>query len=154
MSSRRISHRRRRGRRPEEDRSLLGEVSSVLALPLVSVVVLLGVTLLAAWVYRLGPAQLVIAVSGSVLGAALVGLLRARAVAAVLQGRREAEFQRVAEAVSAAEATMIWTADQLCQGAAAAAAGACVGRQGCGGQGCRSGRPVACAGRGCVVAGA
>ncbi|KQX77072.1 ATP-binding protein [Streptomyces sp. Root1310] len=116
MSSRRISHRRRRGRRPEEDRFLLGAVSGVLILPLVSVLVLLGVTLLAAWLYRLGPVQVVVAVSGSVLGAVLVGLVRARAVAAVLQGRLEAEFQRVAEAVGAAEATMVWTADQLCQG--------------------------------------
>ncbi|MBK3626328.1 sensor histidine kinase [Streptomyces sp. MBT49] len=116
MPSRRISHRRRRGHRTEEDRYLLNDVSSVLALPLLTVVALLGVTVLGCWVYRLGPAQLVVAVAGSVLVAALVGLLRARTVAAVLQRQREAEFQRITEAVSAAETTMIWTAEQLCQG--------------------------------------
>ncbi|MEU8576416.1 ATP-binding protein [Streptomyces asoensis] len=88
----------------------------MLALPLLTVVVLLGVTLLASWVHRLVPAQLVVAVVGSVLVAALVGLLRARTVTVVLQRQREAEFQRITEAVSAAEITMIWTAEQLCQG--------------------------------------
>ncbi|MGW2911272.1 ATP-binding protein [Streptomyces asoensis] len=116
MPSRRISHRRRRGHRLGEDRYLLDDVSSVLALPLLTVAALLGVTLLGCWVYRLSPAQLVIAVAGSVLVAALVGFLRARTVAAVLQRQREAEFQRITEAVSAAETTMIWTAEQLCQG--------------------------------------
>ncbi|MER5201204.1 ATP-binding protein [Streptomyces sp. NPDC002884] len=37
-------------------------------------------------------------------------------VAAALDRRRDGEFQRVVEAVSAAEAMMVWTAGKLCQG--------------------------------------
>ncbi|OQR63363.1 hypothetical protein B6E66_13490 [Streptomyces maremycinicus] len=66
--------------------------------------------------YHLTLAQLAVALTGSVLVAALVGVIRAQQVAAALDGRRDGEFQRVVEAVNAAEATMVWTAGELCQG--------------------------------------
>ncbi|WP_405537522.1 ATP-binding protein [Streptomyces sp. NBC_00075] len=116
-AARQVTHRRRRGRRPRVDRYLLDEVGGVLVAPVVCLVGVWAVSVSAAWVFRFTVTQLAIALGGGVLVAVLVGVIRVQAVAASLQGHRDAEFQRVAEAVHAAEQTMIWTADQLCQGA-------------------------------------
>ncbi|MFD9394068.1 ATP-binding protein [Streptomyces sp. NPDC060000] len=114
-SSRPVTHRRRRNRRHSANR-FLDEVGGVLLAPLLCIVALWGMTLLAAWVYRLGITQLATALGGSVLIAALVGFIRIQTVAASLQLKRDVELQLVAEAAGAAEQTMIWTADQLCRG--------------------------------------
>ncbi|MGW0874279.1 ATP-binding protein [Streptomyces sp. NPDC002740] len=98
------------------DRYLSGKVGSVLAAPLLCAAALQSVAVLTAWVYHLTLAQLSVALVGSVLVAALVGVIRAQMVAAALDRRRDGELQRVAEAVHAAEATMVWTAGELCQG--------------------------------------
>lgn len=116
MSPRPTTHRRAHGRRPRVDRYLSGKVGSVLAAPLLCAAALQSVAVLTAWVYHLTLAQLSVALVGSVLVAALVGVIRAQMVAAALDRRRDGELQRVAEAVHAAEATMVWTAGELCQG--------------------------------------
>ncbi|MGW0926040.1 ATP-binding protein [Streptomyces sp. NPDC002755] len=98
------------------DRYLFGKVGSVLVAPLMCAAALQSVAVLTAWVYHLTLAQLSVALVGSVLVAALVGVIRAQRIAAALDRRRDGELQRVAEAVHAAEATMVWTAGELCQG--------------------------------------
>ncbi|MEH0415923.1 sensor histidine kinase [Streptomyces sp. B21-083] len=116
-SARTVTRHRRRGRRPRVDRYLLDEVGGVLVAPLVCVVGVWSVSVLAAWGFPFTFTQLAIALGGGVLVAVLVGVIRVQAVAASLQGHRDAELQRVAEAAHAAEQTMVWTADQLCRGA-------------------------------------
>ncbi|KUO04800.1 hypothetical protein AQJ67_09835 [Streptomyces caeruleatus] len=99
------------------DRYLFDEVAGVLAAPLVCIIALWGVVLGAAWLYEFSITQLALALGGSLLIAGLVGVLRIRAVAMSLHDHRAADFERIAESASAAEQTMIWTAEQLCQGA-------------------------------------
>ncbi|WP_329266683.1 sensor histidine kinase [Streptomyces sp. NBC_01451] len=99
------------------DRYLLDEVAGVLVAPLVCIVGVWSVSVLAAWGFRFTFTQFASALGGGVLIAALVGVIRVQAVAASLQGHRDAEFQRVAEAAHAAEQTMVWTAHELCRGA-------------------------------------
>lgn len=112
-----VTHRRRRDRRPRVDRYLFDEVAGVLAAPLVCIVALWGVVLGAAWLYEFSLTQLAPSLGGSLVIAGLVGASRIRAVAMSLQLQRTADFERIAESASAAEQTMIWTAEQLCQGA-------------------------------------
>ncbi len=110
-----VTRHRRRSRRPRVDRYILDEVGGVLVAPLVCIVGVWSVSVLAAWVFRFTFTQLSIALGGGVLVAVLVGVIRVQAVAASLQGHRDAEFQRVAEAAHAAEQTMVWTANELCR---------------------------------------
>ncbi|MFB8775796.1 roadblock/LC7 domain-containing protein [Streptomyces broussonetiae] len=70
----------------------------------------------AAWLYEFSLTQLALALCGSLVIASLVGVSRIRAVAMSLQNQRAADFERIAEAVGAAEQTVVWTATQLCQG--------------------------------------
>ncbi|MEU9270035.1 ATP-binding protein [Streptomyces sp. NPDC048251] len=116
MSPRSTTHRRERGRHSGVDRYLFEKASSVLVVPLLCAAVFQCMALLAARVYQLALLQLALALAGSLLVAALVGFIRAQAVAAALHRRRDEEFQRVAEAAAAAESTMVWTAGQLCEG--------------------------------------
>ncbi|MFD9441829.1 sensor histidine kinase [Streptomyces sp. NPDC060006] len=79
--------------------------------------VLACVTIVAAWALDFTVTQVAICLGGSVLITGLVGAIRVQAVAASLQAHREGELQRVAEAVQAAEKSVIWTAEELCRGA-------------------------------------
>ncbi|MFE6939711.1 sensor histidine kinase [Streptomyces chartreusis] len=47
---------------------------------------------------------------------AIIGLIRTRVVAGSLQLTREADLQRIADAVAATEKSMMWTAEELCRG--------------------------------------
>ncbi|MCX4761929.1 ATP-binding protein [Streptomyces sp. NBC_01275] len=116
-TARPAAHRRRRGRRPRTDRYLLDEVSGVLYAPLACMAVLAGGTVVAAWAFGFTVTQVAVCLGGSVLVTGLVGAIRVQAVAAALQGHRDGELQRVAEAVQAAEKSVIWTAQELCRGA-------------------------------------
>jgi hypothetical protein len=111
-----VTHRRRRGR-TRADQYLLDEVTGVLIAPLLCINALGGILVLAAWAYEFSTLQLALPLTGSMLVTALVGGVRIRAVTASLQQHRDAELQQVAEAVNAAEKSVIWTADELCQGA-------------------------------------
>jgi signal transduction histidine kinase len=115
-AARTTNHRRRRGRRPRTDRYLLDEVASVLFAPLACLTVLACTTVLAASAFDFTVVQTAIGLAGSVLIAGLVGAVRVRAVAASLQLHRDAELQRIAEGVQAAEKSVIWTAEELCRG--------------------------------------
>ncbi|MEU1457349.1 ATP-binding protein [Streptomyces avermitilis] len=117
LSTRPVTHRRRRGRRTRIDRYLLDEVAGVFVAPLLCIIVLGCMTVLAAWVYEFSTVQLAVSLGGSVLVTALVGGIRVQAVAASLQQHRDAELQQIVEAASAAEQTMVWTAEELCRGA-------------------------------------
>ncbi|MFD5430399.1 ATP-binding protein, partial [Streptomyces sp. NPDC127084] len=114
--ARTANHRRRRGRRPRIDRYFLDELAGVLLAPLVCLTVLAGATVLAAGAFDFTVVQIAIGLAGSLLVTALVGSVRVHAVAASLQLNRDAELQRVAEAVQAAEKSVIWTAEELCRG--------------------------------------
>ncbi|GHB81817.1 histidine kinase [Streptomyces umbrinus] len=111
-----VTHRRNRGRRPRVDRYLLDEVAGVLVAPLLCIIVLWSTTVCAAWAYEGTTAQLAAALGGSVLITALVGAVRVRAVAASLQQQHDVELQQITDAVNAAERTVIFMADQICQG--------------------------------------
>ncbi|MEU3982050.1 ATP-binding protein [Streptomyces sp. NPDC026672] len=73
-------------------------------------------TVAVSWSYRLAPAQIALCLAGSMLVTGVVGGVRVRAVAVSLQADRDAELQRIADAVGAAEKSVIWTAEELCRG--------------------------------------
>ncbi|MEV7388889.1 ATP-binding protein [Streptomyces sp. NPDC091215] len=114
-TARPANHRRRRGR-SRIDRYLLDEVAGALYAPMACITVLTCTTLLAAWSFDLTLTQIAIALAGSVIITGIMGGVRVHSVAASLQLNREADLQRVAEAVQATEKSVIWTAGELCQG--------------------------------------
>lgn len=110
------ARRRRHGRRSRTERYLLDEVVGVLHAPFACMAVLACLTAAVTWALGLTALRVALCLAGSVLISAIVGVLRAHAVAASLQLKRDAELQLVAQAAGAAEQTMIWTADELCRG--------------------------------------
>ncbi|MGH1554218.1 hypothetical protein ACRAWF_26595 [Streptomyces sp. L7] len=81
--------------------------------PLACLTALACTTVLAAGAFDFTVVQIAIGLAGSVILAGLVGVIRVSAVAASLQRNRDAELQRIAEAVQAAEKSVIWTAEEL-----------------------------------------
>lgn len=112
---RRTSHRRRRGRR-QTDRYFIDEVAGTLYVPLMCVTVLAGTTVFVAWAFAFSVTQIAIGLASSVLATGITGVIRVRAAAASLQASRDADLQRIAEAVQATEKSVIWAAEELCRG--------------------------------------
>ncbi|WP_181801448.1 ATP-binding protein [Streptomyces shenzhenensis] len=115
-TARPVTHRRRRGRRSRIDHYLLDEIAGALYAPLACITVLACGTVLAACAFDLALTQIAIGLAGSVIVTGIVGGVRVQAVAASLQLNREADLQRMAEAVQAAEKSVIWAAEELCRG--------------------------------------
>ncbi|MFD5469615.1 ATP-binding protein [Streptomyces sp. NPDC127105] len=111
-----VTRRRGRRRRLQVDRHVLERIREAVAVPLVTVVLVLGAAVIAGEFLPV-PARYVLLVSvcGLVV-AAVVGARRADAAAVAVQRAQEAGLQAIADAASAVEKSVAWAADELCRG--------------------------------------
>ncbi|MGW0844182.1 sensor histidine kinase [Streptomyces sp. NPDC002787] len=127
MTSTPVSHRRDRRRRTQAERDILEQVRAALAVPLVFLAALLCFAVLAWQIAGLSVGTLLIGLASGLVAAAILGAIRAQRATAVLQRAHEAELaavqkageealQRVTDAATAVEKTLLWTADELCRG--------------------------------------
>lgn len=110
-----VKHRRGR-QRPSVNHFVLEQVRAAVTVPLVILLSVLGGAVIVWQTVHVPTGPLLAAQAGGLLGAAVVGLMRARVASLAVEAAHQAQLQRVTEAAAAVEKSALWTAEELCRG--------------------------------------
>jgi signal transduction histidine kinase len=98
------------------DRDVLEQVRTAVAAPLAIVLAVLGGIVIVSQTSLVSTGPLLAVLASGLLVATVVGAARARAAARAVEHAHRAQLERVTEAASAVEKTLVWTAEELCRG--------------------------------------